>query len=247
MSKSQNKDIKELLKKKIETLNPSLRTWEIWEAVISAIACTFANVLEPDKDKRVKREEEFNRAVQKVGSKEAISEVLALLIDVVEEYPCEDVLGELYMKLKLGNHWTGQHFTPQNIAELMAEITTDKDEINKQIEQERSVAVSDPCCGSGVMLLAQAKKLREMGINYQSQVFYVGQDIDRVVAQMCFIQLTLNGCVGYVCVADCLENPITSDENGYLIEQPGQEFWFTPFYTLNLLKQKEAEEKKKSA
>ena len=247
MDKSQNKTSKELLKKKIETLNPSLRTWEIWESVISAIACTFANALEPDKDIKEKREEEFRRAVQKIGSMEAVSEVLALLIDAVEDYPCEDVLGELYMDLRLGDHWKGQYFTPTNVAELMAQITTDKETISEHINQNECISVSDTCCGAGVMLLAQAKTLRDMGVNYQSQAFYVGQDIDRIVAQMCYIQLTLNGCAGYVCVADSLMNPIVHDDNGRILKQPGQDFWFTPFYTLSLLKENETEEKKKSA
>ena len=53
-----------------------------------------------------------------------------------------------------------------------------------------------------------------MGFDYHSQVLYVGQDIDKVVAQMAYIQLSLNGLYGYVCVGDSLCNPIAVDEDG---------------------------------
>ncbi len=234
---------KDELAKEIKTINPSLRIWEIWEAVISAIACILSNALEPDKDVWIKREEEFTRAIQKIGNAEAVCEVLALLIEAVEENPCEDILGEIYMNLGLGDHWKGQYFTPSGIAEMMARITSDEDTILEHVKQNECISVTDPCCGAGVMLLAQAKTLRDMGVNYQTQALYVGQDIDRIVAQMCYIQLTLNGCAGYVCVADSLINPITHDDNSGLIIQPGQEFWFTPFYTLSWLKGKEIEKK----
>lgn len=58
---------------------------------------------------------------------------------------------------------------------------------------------------------------------------FVGNDIDRVAAQMCYIQLSLLGCPGYIAVTDTLTNPIT----GPVIqpnEKPDQEFWFMPMY-----------------
>ena len=86
-----------------------------------------------------------------------------------------------------------------------------------------------------------AKRLKAMGINYQSKALFVGQDIDRIAAQMCYIQLALNGCTGYVCVADAMMKPVVVDENGTLLMQPGQEFWFTPFYTMKALLNEETE------
>ena len=53
-------------------------------------------------------------------------------------------------------------------------------------------------------------------------------DVDRVVAQMCYIQLSLLGCPGWVAVANTISNPVCGDP---LMpdERPGQEFWYTPF------------------
>lgn len=60
-------------------------------------------------------------------------------------------------------------------------------------------------------------------------MLFVANDIDRVTAQMCFIQLSLLGCPGYVAVANTLSNPVAG--NTLMPEErPEQEFWYTPFY-----------------
>ena len=233
---------KEKLTKKIREINPALDTWEIWEALMSVFSCSIANAVETDKKIYDKREKEFKRAMSKLNNAEAIAETFILLNMAIMENPCTDILGELYMSLKLGNHWKGQFFTPQNVAEMMAKICMGKEAALEAVKENDCVSVEDPCCGSGVMLLAGAKNLAEYDVNYQRKALFVGQDIDRIVVQMCYIQLALNECIGYVCVADSLKNPIIYDENGVLQAQPGQEFWFTPRYTLCKL-QNEASEK----
>lgn len=237
---------KEALKKKIQNLNPSLRTWEIWESLMSIFSCTLANTLETNDTIRAKREEEYKRALEKIGNTQAVAETYALLMQAVEENPCTDILGELYMSLRLGNHWKGQFFSPQSLADISAMMTIpNKEDVMSVLEEKGYISIADCCgCGAGVMLLAGAKRLKEMGINYQAKALFVGQDIDRIAAQMCFVQLALNGCTGYVCVANTLTNPVVVDENGTLLIQPGQEFWFTPSYRIYELS---TEEGKKTA
>ena len=58
---------------------------------------------------------------------------------------------------------------------------------------------------------------------------YVAQDIDRTAALMCYIQLALLGCAGYVVVADTLRSPLT----GHLLcpsASPEHEVWYLPMY-----------------
>ena len=69
-----------------------------------------------------------------------------------------------------------------------------------------------------------------MGINYQTQAVFVGQDIDRIVGMMCYIQLSLLGCPGYVVIADTLTNPLTGFSALRPCPKEGQEFWYTPFF-----------------
>lgn len=91
------------------------------------------------------------------------------------------------------------------------------------------ISVNDPACGAGATLIAAANIFHRKKINYQTQVLFTANDVDRVVAQMCYIQLSLLGCPGWVAVANTISNPVCGDP---LMpdERPGQEFWYTPFY-----------------
>lgn len=74
----------------------------------------------------------------------------------------------------------GEFFTPQEVSELLAEITTiDKKEVNK---------VYDPCCGSGSLLLKFAKVLGKENVR---QGFF-GQEINLTTYNLCRINMFLH-------------------------------------------------------
>lgn len=74
----------------------------------------------------------------------------------------------------------GEFFTPQEVSELLAEITTvGKKEVNK---------VYDPCCGSGSLLLKFAKVLWKENVR---QWFY-GQEINITTYNLCRINMFLH-------------------------------------------------------
>ncbi len=74
----------------------------------------------------------------------------------------------------------GEFYTPQEVSELLAEITTvGKTEVNK---------VYDPCCGSGSLLLKFAKVL---GKDKVRQGFY-GQEINLTTYNLCRINMFLH-------------------------------------------------------
>ena len=125
------------------------------------------------------------------------------------------------------NHWKGQFFTPYNVCECMAGITINDN--MQTLEKQEWISVNDPACGAGATLIAAANIFHRKKINYQTQVLFTANDVDRVVAQMCYIQLSLLGCPGWVAVANTISNPVCGDP---LMpdERPGQEFWYTPFY-----------------
>lgn len=102
-------------------------------------------------------------------------------------------------------------------------------ELEEQIQNKGWVSVNDCACGAGATLIAMANTLKEHNVNYQNHALFVAQDIDRVAGLMCYIQLSLLGCPGYVVIADSLANPIVG--SGLRpIQREGQEFWFTPMY-----------------
>jgi type I restriction enzyme M protein len=74
----------------------------------------------------------------------------------------------------------GEFFTPQEVSELLAEITTvGKKEVNK---------VYDPACGSGSLLLKFAKVLGKENVR---QGFY-GQEINLTIYNLCRINMFLH-------------------------------------------------------
>lgn len=74
----------------------------------------------------------------------------------------------------------GEFYTPQEVSELLAEITTvGKKEVNK---------VYDPCCGSGSLLLKFAKVLGKENVR---QGFF-GQEINLTTYNLCRINMFLH-------------------------------------------------------
>lgn len=101
--------------------------------------------------------------------------------------------------------------------------------IDRQIEEQGYISVCDPACGAGATLIAAVSSMKRLKNNFQNHVLFVGQDVDRVVAQMCYIQLSLLGCAGYICVGNTISNPMV----GHVLfpqEREGQEMWYMPMF-----------------
>ena len=83
----------------------------------------------------------------------------------------------------------------------------------------------DPACGAGALLIAARNEFMLKGIGYR-QALYVCQDIDHVAGLMCYIQLSLLGCAGYVVIADSICDPLTGASLLLPQIKPSQDFWF---------------------
>ena len=132
---------------------------------------------------------------------EAFSTLLGILVNLLEPTP-QDILGELFMALNLGNERTGQFFTPNPISLLMAKIN-----LAGQSNEERGfVKLCEPACGAGGMVLAFARCLIDSGKNPAQAMWARCQDIDRLAALMCFTQLSLWNIPAVIVVGDTLAN-----------------------------------------
>ncbi len=69
------------------------------------------------------------------------------------------------------------------------------------------------------MLIACAGECASQGVNYQRDVLFVAQDIDPVVARMCFISMSLLGMAGYVVIGDSIR-----------MDTQNWDYYFTPMY-----------------
>ncbi len=148
---------------------------------------------------------------------EEFSKLLAFLVMALEEKH-QDFLGCVYMKLNLGNVATGQFFTPYHVSKMMAEICFV--DIEKQLEERDFITLSEPCCGSGAMIIAYAQTLKEQGYNYQNQLFVEAVDIDELCFLMTYLQLSLYGIPARVMLGDTLAWKFS-------------QMFYTPMYFIN--------------
>lgn len=113
-----------------------------------------------------------------------------------------DVLGELYMKLDAGSKLGGQFFTPFHLSVLNAMLALD-------VDPGKPVFLNEPTCGSGGQVIAAAKVLMDAGINYQTRMRVIAQDLDWNCVYMTYLQLSLLG-IRAVCI-QC--NTLADDQN----------------------------------
>ncbi len=203
--------------------------WEIWQDFITMAAVSISNVLQNPHS--AEREEIYKRCASKYSVQElnAFAELFAEVTQAMEENLDQDFLGELFMALGLGNEWAGQFFTPYSVCRAMASMTIDEN-IRERIAKQDWVSVSDPACGAGALLIAYANECKARNVNYQTSVLFVAQDIDMVAGLMCYIQLSLLGCPGYVVIQNTLTNPSTSYDSRGLLPHDNPNIWYTPFY-----------------
>lgn len=130
-----------------------------------------------------KREKEYLAIAKKYDEEtfSCFSEMFALLVIAMEK-EMKDILGEIYMNLGLGKKGSGQVFTPFHVAGLMANLMLTED-----ISPKKPYTMSEPICGSGVMVIALAKIMKEHGINYTQYLRVTAQDIDWTAVYMTFV------------------------------------------------------------
>ena len=201
--------------------------WQVWSDLMSVFACSISNSLDRVPEHFEAREKEYEDCIQRLGSVKIAAKLFSMVVLALECNPEQDFLGELYMRLNLGNHWKGQFFTPYHVSRLMTEMLIENP--LDELESKGFISVCDPTCGAGSMLIAAANSFRSKLDNWQNLVLFVGQDIDRIVGLMCYMQLSLLGCAGYVRIGDSLLNPLTGSEL-FPEESEGTELWYTPVF-----------------
>lgn len=160
----------------------SRSSWQVWADLMAAMACTLANSVDRTLPRHTAREKEYAECIDRLGGVEKPAKCFAIVVEALEHNPDQDFLGKLYMSLELGNHWKGQFFTPYNVCECMDGITINDN--MQTLEKQEWISVNDPACGAGATLIAAANIFRRKKINYQTQVLFTANDIDRVVAQI---------------------------------------------------------------
>ena len=111
----------------------------------------------------------------------------------------EDFLGHALEALGAANTRNGQFLTPVHVSRLMARMNC------RGIEHKPGeiIRLSDPACGSSVLLIEGAEKLLADGVR-QADLVLVAGDIDGRACDISYIQLSLLGYAACVQHMDAL-------------------------------------------
>jgi hypothetical protein len=135
----------------------------------------------------------------------------------------ECVLSPLISDLELhtGRKRMGQYFTPWNLSYMMAKMTFHpKEEFEKIIADKGFLTAMEPACGAGGMVIAMARALEDIDINYQRHLHVTAVDIDPMCVHMTYIQASLMAIPATVLQGDSLRATVT-------------EHWFTPLHIMH--------------
>ena len=179
------------------------------------------------KDKREERYLQIIRSYKPDQQKkltEIFAKVYALLASVVyDNGKFNDNLGEIFMRCNLGNKNAGQFFTPYHISELMARVTIDETLVKEKTADDGILAINDPCCGGGGMIMAALEVLHDLGVNYARNCFIEANDVDLRCVHMTYLQLALAGVPAIVRHQNTLTREYWS-------------VWYTPAYLFQYLR-----------
>ena len=215
-----NEEIKQDFIKLFNTLTARHSKSEVWSDFVEMSACAISNVC--DKKFFDIREQMYLSCAKKysAGELDNLATLLSYVIMAFECNPEQDFLGEMFGSLRLSDAWKGQYFTPYHIGRFMGDINSYGAE--SSLATKEVISVSDCCCGSGCLLIAFANSLHRKKINFQKKVFFFAQDIDLTAALMCYIHLSLLGCMAVVKVGNSLSDPFVENE------PISEKLWFTP-------------------
>ena len=101
-------------------------------------------------------EQKYKLVIDKYTKEQAdeFPKLLAFLINALEEEH-QDFLGQIYMNLGFGNAKKGQFFTPYSVSKMMSEINFA--DIDLKMKNKDFITLSEPCCGSGGIIIAFAE------------------------------------------------------------------------------------------
>lgn len=165
--------------------------WKVFADFCEMAATAWSNRVDPTHyDKREARYLEIVKAYNR-SEMELFPQALGCLIMALEE-GMTDVLGRVFHALELHNKYAGQFFTPDVVCQMMAAMTVgDGAEIRERIAKRGFVAAMEPAVGSGAMVIALARAMKDAGINYQQHLHVTAVDIDPKCVHMAYAQFAL--------------------------------------------------------
>jgi len=176
--------------------------WDVFRDFCDMAAITLAQTIYKDAE----MEKEYLRIAGKYKKEEVevMPKMLGCVVMGLKEQP-HDFLGEIFMENGMGSHFQGQYFTPWNVCSMMAKmILGSKESLQKTIDEKGFIYASEPCSGSGAMVIAMAEAMKEEGFDISKHLFFQTIDVSHICWRMCYIQLAILGIPASVINGDTL-------------------------------------------
>jgi N-6 DNA Methylase len=188
-------------------------------------------------------EQTFGRLLKKYGHEgiEKFGKMSAIIHSALADSGGEEFLGRLYEELEImgsrGKQATGEFFTPYALARMMARMNLNAEAVKEKIDKEGFITVYEPACGAGVMIVAVAERLQELGFNAREHMVFVATDISRVNFNMTYTQLSMLGLKGIVRHGNSISNEMweVRPTTNLLIELKVQNKQLSPEAKLTLM------------
>ena len=184
---------------KLQNLDRSRHTYTIFKDFLTLSTCSIANVFYRSDE----IEQRYLEIIKQYTKEQAedFSKLLAFLVEALEqEY--QDFLGKVFMQMNFGSSANGQFFTPYHVSKLMSEINFA--ETKNILKDNNFITLSEPCSGSGGIIIAFAETMKKHNYNYQQQLFVEAIDIDETCFMMTYLQLSLLGVPARVILGDTI-------------------------------------------
>lgn len=187
--------------KKLESKEYSKNTQEKFRDFCELVYCAYAKLTSPTPKDSDVLEERYMRTVNTYQDKDCVRMYPELLADVINavgnsRYEPQDFLGMVAAEINILDERGGQYFTPMNICRMMAQMHLE--DISQHINEKDYITLSEPCAGSGSMVLAFAEELHRKGYNPPIHMLVQATELNQLSYQMCFIQLTVAGIAAAV-------------------------------------------------
>ena len=213
-----NEDLKKDFIKEVHAAARARYAVEVFADMVRAMALALESPLALG-ERRKAIEAEYAQIKGRYAEDEFVHFPIALaMVQMALEKRREDFLGHALEELGAANTHNGQFLTPVCVSRLMAQVGCQGIEYTPG----KIISLTDPSCGSSVLLIEGAEKLLADGVR-QADLVLIAGDIDGRACDISYIQLSLLGYAAVVQHMDALSQRRISPDR------------FTPGYYLHCM------------
>lgn len=196
-----NADLKSAFVKEVQAAARHRMASDVFADVVRAMSLALESPFSlGERHADVEREYAAIRDKYEPGEFEHFPRALALTSSALASAR-EDFLGHALESLSANNKNNGQFLTPVSVSRALARMSL-SDALDNY-EPGTPITLSDPACGSSVLLIEGAEELTRLGVRQADIVIHAG-DIDGRACDMSYVQMSLLGYAACVQHMDAL-------------------------------------------